>query len=49
MVNINRLYVVIVVVKLGKKVNLYGNNYFKICVIYEYLFKGKYVNVVWKE
>jgi len=48
-VNTNRLHVAIAAAKLGKKVNLYGNNYFKIRAIYEYSLKGKYANVTWKE
>ena len=48
-INTNRLHVAIAAAKLGKNVNLYGNNYFKIRAIYEYSLKGKYANVVWKE
>ncbi|GFD77581.1 hypothetical protein KUL118_04430 [Tenacibaculum sp. KUL118] len=48
-VNTNRLHVAIAATKLGKKVNLYGNNYFKIRAIYEFSLKGKYPNVVWKD
>lgn len=48
-VNTNRLHVAIAAAKLGKNVNLYGNNYFKIRAIYEYSLEGKFPNVVWKE
>ena len=48
-VNTNRLHVAIAAAKLGKTVNLYGNNYFKIRAIYEYSLEEKYPNVLWRE
>lgn len=48
-VNTNRLHVGIAAAKLGKKVNLYGNNYFKIRAIYDFSIKGKFNNVSWTQ
>lgn len=45
----NRLHVAIAAMKLGKKVHLYGNNYFKIKAIYDYSIKGKFKNVTWQD
>ena len=48
-VNTNRLHVGIAAAELGKKVNLYGNNYFKIRAIYDFSIKGRFNNVTWTD
>lgn len=48
-INTNRLHVAIGATLLGKQVNLYGNNYFKIKAIYEYSILNKFSNVKWME
>ena len=48
-INTNRLHVAIAATLLGKQVNLYGNNYFKIKAIYEFSLLNKFNNVKWME
>lgn len=48
-INTNRLHVAIGATLLGKQVNLYGNNYFKIKAIYDYSLSNKFNNVIWVE
>jgi exopolysaccharide biosynthesis predicted pyruvyltransferase EpsI len=48
-INTNRLHVAIAATLLGKQVNLYGNNYFKIKAIYEYSLLNRFSNVNWVE
>jgi exopolysaccharide biosynthesis predicted pyruvyltransferase EpsI len=46
-VRTNRLHVAIGAMLLGKKVELHGNNYYKIRAVYEYSIKGTFTNVKW--
>ena len=48
-INTNRLHVAIAATLLGKRVNLYGNNYFKIKAIYDYSLLNRFSNVKWME
>lgn len=43
----NRLHIAIGAMLLGKQVDLYGNNYYKIKAIYEYSIKDRFSNVRW--
>ncbi len=45
----NRLHIAIGAILLGKQVELYGNNYYKIRAIYDYSIKDKFQNVQWFE
>ena len=46
-INTNRLHVCIAGAILGKRVNLYANNYYKNRAVYEYSLKDRYPNVHW--